>query len=359
MSGVALLDTEEIDLLTRIIAAPGIPGREGPIRDLIETHIRAQGQFDEVRVDSLGSLIAVRKPRGTCIKDRPLRVLVAAHLDRIGFLVSHISEGGFLRLHPVGSFDPRTLFACQVVAVTRAGKSFPGVLNPDGRPHHTAPADELAKVPPLESFYVDLGLSEDKVRAEISLGDMVLFDGPLRWIGDALSAPGLDDRLGCWALLSAIERLDAHGCEIHAMWSVQEEVGSRGAQAASFGIEADIGIACDTNVCCDLPGTAPEHHIMRAGAGIGLQIADSSTISDIGLVEDIEAVAAWHGIACQRTLMLGGGQDGARIQLSRAGVRTLVLSCPVRYLHTDAEMAQVADIVAYRDLLQRYLEQLG
>lgn len=353
-----LLGESERALLARIVAAPGVPGREEEIRALLESEVRKPGLFDDVRTDDLGSLICVRNPRGARVPERPLRVLVAAHMDRIGFLVSHISAGGFLRLHPVGSFDPRTLFARRVSVITQDGARLPGILNPEGRPHHTAPAEELGKVPPLDQFFVDLSLPENSVRTQVALGDMVLFDSPVRWVGEGLSGPGLDDRVGCWALLSAIDQLGEHGCEIHAAWTSQEEVGSRGAQALSFGVDADIGIACDTNVCCDLPGTPEEHHVMKAGGGVGLQIADSSTLSDMGLVRDLEAVARRHGIACQRTLMLGGGQDGARIQLSREGVRTVVLSCPIRYLHTDAELAQLVDIVSYRDLLRCYLETL-
>ena len=353
-----MLDDDEKSLLTSIIAAPGVPGREAGIRSLLDSYIRERALFDSVRTDSLGSLIGVRSPRRRENGRSPVRVLVAAHMDRIGFLVSHISTGGFLRLHPVGSFDPRTLFSRRVSVITQNGDTLHGLLAAEGRPVHTAEADELKSVPSLDKFFVDLSLPEDTVREKVALGDAVQFDTLPRWMGTGVTGPGLDDRLGCWAVLSAIERLGDHTCEIHAAWTSQEEVGSRGAEALSFGVQADIGVVCDTNVCCDLPGTPDEHHVMKAGAGVGLQIADSSTLADMGLVTSMETVAHRNGISIQRTLMLGGGQDGARIQLSREGVRTVVLSCPVRYLHTDAELAQTLDIVSYRDLLQNFLADL-
>jgi endoglucanase len=196
------------------------------------------------------------------------------------------------------------------------------------------------------------------VHRKVKLGDMIVFDTPFAIAGDAVVTAGLDDRAGCWAVLAALKQLERHACEIYAVFSVQEELGSRGAGPASFGIEPDIGIACDTIVCCDLPDIPSEQHITRAGQGVAIQIADSSTISDPRLVDAVEKIADRASIPCQRSLMLGGGQDGALIQRSRAGVRTLVLSCPVRYLHTPTEMAFVKDLESYRDLLAAMLREL-
>jgi endoglucanase len=279
-------------------------------------------------------------------------------MDQIGFLVSYIEDGGFLRLHPVGAFDPRTLFARLVRVVTEADETLPGILHPEGRPLHTAPAKDLQVVPELETFFVDLSLPESDVRKRVRPGDMVVFAPSFEHVGSSVVAAGLDDRVGCWALLSALERLQAHQCEIIAAFTAQEEVGSRGAQPLAFAVEADIGIACDTTVCSALPGTEPRHHITQPGEGVSIQIADASTISDHGLVQQFEAIAREHRIKCQRSLMLGGGQDGALIHTSRKGVPTIVLSCPVKYLHTSAEMVHADDLVSFRDLLIATLEGL-
>ncbi len=349
-----------MDLLETLTQTPGVPGRESRVRAVIDAHVKAKAVFDELRTDALGSLIGVRRARpvGGRAQGRPTRVLVAAHMDAIGFLVSHILDAGFLRVHPVGSFDPRTLFARRVTVCGASGVDLPGVLNPVGRPIHTAGAEELRRVPELREFFVDLSLPGDEVRGKVELGDMIVLDSPFAAVGHSVVAPNLDNRVGCWALIRALEGLDHHNCEIHAVWTTQEELGSRGAQPVSFGIEADIGIACDTAVCCDIPGIPEEQHVTKPGGGISLQIADSSTIADPGLVLRIEQIARGAGIRSQRSLMLGGGQDGAMIQRSRGGVRTAVLSCPVKYMHTAAEIAHRDDLAAYPDLLGRILTEL-
>lgn len=347
-----------MELLQRLTRTPGIPGREHRIRAEIERCAMERRLFDEMRTDALGSLIGLRRPRSNAHPGKTRRVIVAAHMDQVGFLVSHITDEGYLRLHPVGSFDPRTLFARRVTVCTDAAGDLPGVLTLSGRPIHTASPEELKRVPEIGEFYVDLSLPAEQVKARVGLGDMVVFDSEFALIGNAVVAPGLDDRVGCWALLRALEKLTAHDCEIHAVWTSQEELGSRGAGPAAFGIDADIGIACDTTVCCDGPTVPAEQHITRFGGGISIQIADSSTISDPELVRDLEGIARRAGIRCQRSLMLGGGQDGALIQRSRRGVRTVVLSCPVKHLHTVAEMAHRDDLDSYRDLLAAYLSSL-
>lgn len=349
-----------MDLLERLVNTPGVPGREGAIRDVIEAHARQAGVFDEIATDALGSLVCIRRPRprdGGPVA-MPRRVLLAAHMDQIGFLVSHVSKEGYLRLHPVGAFDPRTLFAHRVQVVTAGGETIAGVMNPPGRPIHTAPPEDLKKIPELETFYVDTGLAPDEARARIAKGDMVVLDGPFHRLGRYVAGGGLDNRVGCWALLRAMEALQFHDCEIHCAWTAQEELGSRGAGPVAFAAEADIGISCDTTVCCEVPGVEEENHVTEAGNGVALQVADSSTLSDMGLVRDMERVAQQQGIKCQRSLMLGGGQDGALIQRARCGVRTIVLSCPVKHLHTATELVHVDDLASYPALLAAYLGSL-
>lgn len=350
-----------MDLLKRLAETPGIPGREGPIREAIRARIADAGLFDEIRTDALGTLIARRAPRGgkpVPGQARPRRVLLAAHMDQIGFLVSHIDEAGFLSLHPVGAFDPRTLYGVPVKVVAGAGETLPGVLTARGRPLHTAREDELSKLAPLEDFFVDLGLAAPEVRRRVGKGDMVVLDGPLRRVGGHLAGVALDNRVGCWALIRAIEALDAHGCEIFCAWTAQEELGSRGAGPLAFAIDPDIGVACDTTVCADVPGVPPEKHVTEAGKGVALQIADSSLLSDMALVASVEAVAEREGIACQRALMLGGGQDGALIQRARAGVPVVVFSCPVRYMHSGTEMVCRKDLENWPILLAKWLATL-
>jgi len=347
-----------MDLLEKLVNTHGVPGRESGIRGVIEHYVKEASIFDELRVDPLGTLVGVRKPRpkpGAGSK-KPMRVLLAAHMDQIGFLVSYISDKGHLSLHPVGAFDSRTLFARPVVVTTQSGEQLPGVMNPEGHPIHTAKAEDTKKVPELKAFYVDLGLPTEDVKAKVRKGDMVVPEGRLQRVGHYAVASGLDNRAGCWALIRAMEKLVHHDCEIYCAFTAQEELGSRGAGPVTFDIAPDLGISCDTVVCCEVPGVEERDHITSAGDGVALQVADSSTLSDMKLVADVETIARSKSISCQRSLMLGGGQDGALIQRSRGGVPTIVFGCPLKHMHTVTEMVHMDDLSSYRDLLCSYLE---
>ena len=346
-------------LLQVLTQTPSVPGREDRIRKVIQDYVTKQKLFDEVTVDSMGSLIGIRKPRPERIKasKKPVKVMLAAHMDQIGFLVRHIDESGYLRLNPVGGFDPRNLFARKVRVCTSQG-DLPGIMNASGKPIHIASDADKKKIPEVTEFFVDLGLNGDQVRNSVLIGDMVVLDGPFEEVGNSIVSQCLDNRVGCWAQLKTLEALRHHNCEIHAVWTVQEEVGLRGAQAAAYAVQPDIGVACDTTLCCKIPGVPDEDRESVAGDGVCLHVMDSSMISDIGLVEQFEAVAKANSIKCQRAILPRGGQDGAMIQRSRSGVRTITLACPVKYIHTVTEMTHKDDLNSYHTLLTAWLESL-
>lgn len=348
-----------MELLQTLTQTPSVPGRESRIRAVLEDYLTATGRFDEIDVDSMGNLIAMRRARpepGTVVEN-PLRVMLAAHMDQIGFLVRHIDDSGFVRVNPVGGFDTRNLFARKVRVCTGEG-DLPGVMNPGGRPIHIATDEEKKKVPLISDFFIDLGLEAEAVQAKVRIGDMVVLDGPFQEVGDFVVSQCLDNRVGCWAQVRAIENLTHHNCDIYATFTVQEEVGLRGAMPAAFGIEPDIGVACDTTLCCQTPGVPDEERVSIAGGGLALHVMDSSMISDIALIEDFEAIAVKNNIKSQRAILPRGGQDGAMIQKSRRGVRTVALACPIKYIHTVTEMAHREDLEAYHRLLTAWLESL-
>ena len=348
-----------MQLLETLTQTPSVPGREDRIREVIQQHVSAAKLFDELRVDALGSLIGVRRPRpkSGSAPAQPVKVMLAAHMDQIGFLVSHVGEDGYLRINPVGGFDRRNLFARRVRVCTSSGDLI-GVLNPGGKPIHIAPEEEKKKIPEIWEFFIDLGLPAEAVKQRVKIGDMVVLDGPFAQVGDYVVSQCLDNRVGCWALIRAIEMLTHHNCEIHAVWTVQEEVGLRGAMPAAYGVAPDIGISCDTTLCCKTPGVPDEQRITLPGAGVCLKVMDSSTIADIKLLEQLEGIASARGIKCQRGVLPAGGQDGAMIQRSRSGVRTAVFACPVKYIHTVTEMSHKDDLASYPALLAAYLEQV-
>jgi len=356
-----------MNLLEQLTETPAIAGREERLRSLIQ--ISSEGLFDEVRVDPLGSLICVRKPRiGKKTKKTtrrrstkpPLRVMIAAHMDQIGFAVRHIDDKGFVRVQSVGGFDPRNLFARLVTVCTDSGE-LPGVLNPAGRPVHIASEEDRRRIPEISDLVIDMGLNAKVVQRKVKIGDMVVIRAPFTQVGNTVVAQALDNRVACWLAIRAIQKLEqtGHACEIHCAFTVQEEVGCRGAGPASFGVDPDIAISLDTTLCVDTPGVPDDQRVTSQGGGAGLLVMDSSMISDSGLLAEFEAVAKKRRIKHQRTILPRGGNDGATVQRAAIGRRVIALVCPTRYIHTVTEMVDIHDLNACRDLLSAYLAQAG
>lgn len=360
-----------IELLKRLCETPGIPGREERVRDLIRREV--EGLFDEVSVDALGSLICRRAPRPATRRPslrrrrprpdgqahRPTRVMLLAHMDEIGFYVSHVDEKGWVWVNPAGGFDARNLFSRRVLVCTERG-DFRGVMNPGGRPIHISSPDERAKVPEVKQFFVDLGLPPAQVRRTVRVGDFVVMDEPcLTDIGTKIVSKALDNRVACWVAIEGIRQMDRarapHACEIVVAFTTQEEVGLRGARTAAYAVRPDIGLGLDVTLACDTPGVPEEESVTRQGKGFGLHIKDGSFISDAGLVRDIEALARRRRIPYQRTILAAGGQDGAAAQQAAAGARAVGIVVGTRYIHTVTEMVDKRDLVAARDIVAAYL----
>lgn len=357
-------------LLEKLAVTAGVPGREHRVRELILAE--AKGLFDEVRVDAMGSLICTRHPRpprkkgkkaGASGGDKPVSVMLAAHMDQIGFLVRHVDKEGFLRVQNVGGFDTRNLFARVVTVcpdITDPSKDLPGVMNPGGKPIHIATEEERKKIPEVGDLIVDLGLPGDEVRKKVRIGDMVVLRAPLTQVGRTVVSQCLDNRVACWIALEAIKKLATshHACEVHCVFTVQEEVGLRGAGTAAYGISPDIGIAIDTTLCVDTPGVPEDQRVTEQGKGAALTVMDSASIADVSVLEAFEKVAKKRRIKHQRSILGRGGTDAGTIQRAGAGVRAFTLSCPTRYIHTVTEMIHRDDMEACRDLLAGYLEEV-
>ncbi|MEM7681523.1 MAG: M20/M25/M40 family metallo-hydrolase [Planctomycetota bacterium] len=365
-----------IELLERLVATPGVPGREHRVRDIVLEEL--DGLADHVEVDAMGSVIAVREPRQavktgkkkkgasrkktTAPKGEPARIMLAAHMDQIGFLVSHIDDRGFCYLNPVGGFDPRNLFARKVtVCPDPADPSLDlvGVMNPGGKPIHVASPEERRKVPTVREFTVDLGLPADKVKKKVRIGDMVVIRTEPERLGDRFVSQALDNRVAVWTAIEALRALDAtgHACEVVAVFTVQEEVGLRGAITSAFAVEPTVGIGIDTTLAIDTPGVPPQDACTKLGEGAAITVMDGSSIGDLDLVETFDKLAKRKRIKAQRSVLAAGGTDTAGIQRSRGGVKSMTLSIPTRYIHTITEMIDLNDLGAARDLLAAYLAQ--
>ncbi|HYO60491.1 MAG TPA: M42 family metallopeptidase [Actinomycetota bacterium] len=334
------------ELFKDLVSTPGISGREERIRDIVQKHMSEL--VDETRIDALGNLVGIRHGSGP-------RVMLCAHMDSIGFLVSHIDDNGFLRISPVGGFDPRTL-VMQRVVVCGEERDFTGLLAPSSKPIHLLTGDEAKKPPKIEDLFIDLMLPADEVKAGVAVGDPVsLVREPLITDG-AVTAPYLDDRLGVYVVLEALRKAARNDAEIYTVISVQEEVGVRGATTAAFEIEPAVGVAVDVTIAGDLPGADRSQQVCALGQGAAIGLMDSGSISDPRLVRSFKRLAEDRTIPYQMEILPRGGTDAGGIQLTRAGVPVITISIPIRYVHTVNEMAYVSDIDATVDLVAAYVE---
>jgi endoglucanase len=347
--------TYDYDLLKRLSEAPGIPGREEAVRRLIRRELEPLSErIQAIDSDPMGNLIVTLVGPA----DAPL-VMISAHMDEIGFVVRHIDERGFLRLQPLGGFDTRNLFARLVQVHPRHGAPLTGVLNPGEKPIHIATTEERKKVPDIDAFVVDLGLSGALVKERVRIGDMVTLLQPFVDLGEMVVGKALDDRSGCWVLLETLKRLATPAVRVAAVFSTQEEVGLRGAITSAYALQPDVGIALDTTLAVDTPGTAEHLSITKLGAGVAIKVRDSSTISNGWLVDAFADLAGEHAIPHQFEVLPLGGTDAGAIQRSRAGVASVTLSNPSRYVHTVTEMLAKRDLEAAVALLGAFLTTPG
>ena len=357
-------DFGEFELLRNLMETPGVSGREERVRDLILAE--TAGLWDETRVDSMGNLICVKRAvtsakrrrgaaaAGTEAGAEPLRVMLACHMDEIGFYVRFIDENGFLRVQNVGGFDARNLFARRVLV--QGKRDLLGVLNPAGKPVHLASEDEKKKIPEMREFFVDLFLTKRQVKKLVDVGDPVTLIQRTEIVGDSITGKALDNRIAVWAAISALRRAASKlRYDVYFVACVQEEVGLRGAAPAAFGIDPHVGIAIDTTLCCDTPGTSRDDAVTEFGQGVGIKIMDGASISHRGLFDEFVAVAQRNRVPFQREVLPRGGTDAGAVQRARAGTKVITLSIPTRYVHTVTEAVHKKDARAAVDLLTAWL----
>ncbi|HET7036886.1 MAG TPA: M42 family metallopeptidase [Thermomicrobiaceae bacterium] len=334
------------DLLKRICEAPGIPGREDQVRQIVLEEMRPL--VDEVYVDPLGSVVGTKKGSGGP------RVMLAAHMDEIGCLVRHVDDSGALRLQPLGGLQAANMLAQRVRVHTRDGEALLGAIQAPQRPRNQPPGE--AKPYTIDELFVDLGLSAEEVRAAVEVGDMVTMDRSCERAGHTVMSKALDDRVSVYIMLEILRAVGAHQADIVAVATVQEEVGLRGAGPAAFGVTPDVGVALDVTGGDPL-GSEPARQVARLGAGAGIKVFDGSVIPNHKLVRHFREVAERHDIPYQLEILPAGGTDAGAIERSRAGVPSITISTPTRYVHTVNEMAHVDDIQAVISLVARYLEE--
>jgi putative aminopeptidase FrvX len=334
-----------MELLKRLSETPGIPGREEAIRVIVREVLT--GHVDDISVDRLGNVIAHKKGTGP-------KVAVAAHMDEIGFFVSHVDEEtGFLRIDPVGGFDPRTLIAQRVAVHARGGTKY-GLIGI--KPVHILTEEERKKPPEMKDLFVDIGLSGKEAKEQVRVGDPVTLEQTFADLGNLVTGKALDDRLGVYVGIEAMKRLGKHMADVYFVATVQEEVGLRGARTSAFAIAPDIGVALDVTIACDIPSVSAHEQLTRLGKGAAIKVKDSWSISHPGLVQFLVRLAEERKIRYQLEILPRGGTDAGAIQPAREGVAVVTISIPTRYVHTVVETAHKEDIEAAINLLVAFLE---
>lgn len=326
---------EKCELLKSLLQAHGPSGDEGEIGEIIRRE--AETAADEVTVDVMGNLIAHKKGEGP-------KVMLAAHMDSVGVIVTHIEESGFLRFGALGGLEAKSI--AQTAVRFRNGVC--GVI--------AVSEDKAEKEFKLSDLYLDIG-AENAAEAKtmVSVGDTAVFCAPILENGARIIAPYLDNRTGCAALLQAMKAIEHPTNDLYFVFTTQEEVGLRGAKPAAWSLDPDYALVVDVTCPDDVPGALHEG-TTAVGKGAAIKVMDHSVIAHPAVVERLSQLAAEQGIPVQRDLLKVGGTDGGVVHVSRAGVLTGGVSIPCRYTHTPTELIDRRDLDACVRLLQAFCE---
>lgn len=333
-----VVGAEQVALLERLCNATAVTGDEREVRAIVLEQLRSQQLADEIKIDALGNVLAIRHARNT---ENPLRVMLDAHMDEVGFLIVDDDDNGLFSFVKVGGIDERGLPGKMVLV----GKNnLPGVIGAKAI-HLTEPGETESKIP-VDSLRIDIGPGGGKVK----VGDRATYATRFREVGPSFIAKALDNRLGCAALIevlraaknsTALDRL-----ELLLSWSVQEEIGGRGARVAAFALNPELAIALDATPANDLPmhdDSETKNYNTRLGKGPAIYLADSSTIGDPRIARHLIRTGEELGIPYQIRQPGGGGTDAGVIHRVRAGIPSISISVPGRYLHTSASVSRRAD----------------
>ncbi|HZK34433.1 MAG TPA: M42 family metallopeptidase [Bacillota bacterium] len=333
-----------VELLKRLTQAAGVSGNENEVREII---LGLVGPIsDDSYVDRMGNVIAIKK--GT---NRGKKVMVAAHMDEIGFIISGISDKGMLKFLPIGGIDQRILVSKRVLI----GKDrVPGVIGV--KAIHLQEGQERNTVIKQRQMYIDIGAnSKEEASRAVKIGDYAVFDSNFLLFGDnKVKAKALDDRIGCSILLELLK--DRYDFDLYACFTVQEEVGLRGAGVAAYHIEPDMALVVEGTTCADIPDVEDHLETTRLGRGPAISFMDYSSVANKGLFKEMVKTAEQNSIPYQLKENIAGGNDAGRIQLSRAGIPTIAVSVPCRYIHSPSSVMDLNDFNNTLELIQKFLQ---
>ena len=344
------MENLNIGLLKTLCETPGAPGFEKKVRDLVIEQM--SGLADDLAVDNLGNVSVLIKGKNN---PEGKKVMLAAHMDEIGFIVTHIDEGGFLRFHTLGGFDPKTLTAQRVIV--HGTKDLVGVMG--SKPIHVMSPEERSKMPKTTDYFIDLGMKKEEVEQYVKVGDPITRERELVEMGDCVNCKSIDNRVAVFILIEALKKLGDTPYDVYGVFTVQEEVGLRGASVAAHTIDPDFGIAIDTTIAYDVPGAQPHEQITALGEGAAIKIMDGSVICDYRMVDFLKDTANKSGIEWQPEILPAGGTDTASVQrMGKRGAISGAVSIPTRHLHQVIEMAHKQDIAHCIDLIVNALKNI-
>ena len=334
-------------LLADLCAIDGVSGHEKAVRDYVLAHLNESSAPMEVHADNMGNVIVhlIGKEKANKI------VQLDAHMDEVGFIITGIGEDGFLRFDTIGGIDSRVLFGHRV----RIGAQ-KGVIG--GKAGHQCGADETKKVPSADNLRIDIGAdSKEEAEKLVKIGDCGTFDNDLIWIGeDHFLGKAVDDRVGCMLLLELAKKQPSR--DLWLSFSVQEEIGLRGAGVATEAIRPDYAVAIDATTAADVAGNSPDQSVCFVGQGAVVSFADRATLYDPELYQRIRKMADEKGIPTQTKTTVAGGNNAGAMQGRHTGVRMTAVSLPCRYIHSSACMGKIKDVDAMYNLLEMLAEEL-
>ncbi len=338
-----------IPLLKDICEIAGAPGYEQRIRGYVINEVTPL--VDEIKVNDMGNVYAIKKGKGS------KRVMVGAHMDEIGFIVKHIDENGFVRFHTLGGFDPKTLTSQRVII--HGKEDVMGAMG--AKPIHVMSPEERNKPAKIEEYFIDLGMKKEQVEKLVEVGNPITRYSELMEMGDCVNCKAIDNRISVYILIEPLRLLKDKEVpfDIYGVFTVQEEVGIRGANVSAMDIQPDFGFGLDTTIAYDLPGASAHEKITSLGEGTAIKIMDSQTICDYRMVAYMKKIANENKIKWQPEILPAGGTDTAGIQrMNNGGSISGAVSIPTRHLHQTIEMAHKEDIIASIGLLEKCLLNL-
>ena len=327
--------------LKSLCMVDGTSGDEDAVRQFVISQIK---DCCEYSVDNLGNIIAFKKGKKIPVK----KVLIDAHLDEVGLIITHVEKDGFLRFKTVGGIDTAALMMRRVMI---NGKTL-GVIG--GKPVHLCDGDERKKLPNADNLYIDIGVKTDEeAKKLVCVGDCAIMCSDFVVSGNKILTKALDDRVGCLVLIDLLKQ-DAE-YDFYASFSVQEEVGLRGAGVAAYTVNPDAAVVIDGTTAADVAGVVAAKQVCRQGGGAVVSFMDGATSYD----REYYNAALSSGIKAQSKCAVAGGNNAGTIHLSRGGVRTVALSVPCRYIHTANSVCDMLDVIAVRDLAKYMINKIA